>query len=104
MPEDAIQLSEVEDEDGDDSDVTIKTLAKSIAGDEFPDGVASRPSRALMSITAAESMAGSPMGTDKSKASAEGGRGKRKKFKNVMYKKDFWRHNDNDASDVEEGG
>ena len=110
MVEDVIQQTEVEDEDWDDSDVPIKTLIRSVVGSELPAGVAARSGGVLMSIRAAESMAETPVDGHLSPTLAvpqveetlDKGRGKRKKFKNVLYREGFWWHNDDEASDVED--
>ena len=109
MPEDVIQLTEEEDGDMDDSEVTVKTVIKSIVGGELSNDVASRPSGALMLITAAESMATSPVVSgaeppaQHEASTEERGRGKHKKIKNRMYNEEFWQHNDSGNSDIGEG-
>jgi hypothetical protein len=110
VPEDAIQSTEEEDSDRDDSEVTIKTLIKSMVGGELSDGVASWLCGSLMSITTAESMATPPVQAvlvsvaeppaQCEASSEERGRGKRKKIKNRMYN-NFWQHNDSSESDVD---
>ena len=105
------------DEDLDDSEIPTKTvIAQVLASDKnVPKGTAARQNGSLMSNRAAESLdvddenlnaGGSGPGTSSGGTSVitdeKMGLGKRKRKANTLYR-EFWRHNDNDDSDVEPG-
>ena len=105
MPEDERLLSaEVENEDFDDSEVSIKAVIASLDTNKFPRGIAPCEGGLLMSVRAAESLEEMGPGTgDFETALPEKlGPGKRKRKPNTRYRAaDFWRHNDSDGSDIE---
>jgi hypothetical protein len=109
----------LEDNDADDSDLSIKTLINVMVKNDLPAGVGTRKSGALTSIVEAENsdVVDIPLepiecvekknrgekSIDESRVQGwiEGpssGRGKRKKVANKLYEQ-FWRHNDDDDAD-----
>ena len=113
-PEDECLLAaELEDEDHDDSEVPTKTVIAMVLEKKVPKGTAARQSGSLMSNRAAESLDSDVVDEDtdeKRLGTSSGGKsvatvdemgpGKRKRKANMLYR-EFWRHNDNDDSDVE---
>ena len=116
----------LEDNDADDSDLSIQTLINVMVKNDLPAGVGTRKSGALTSIAEAEnpdnvdmiSSSLEPVGCGEELIVRENsvvesqthrekqevvmvtveGRGMRKKMANKLYEK-FWRHNDDDGSD-----
>lgn len=112
-PEDeSLLATELEDEDLDDSEIPTKTVIALVLDKKVPKGTAARQSGSLMSNRAAESLdvinenvgesseLGLGLGTSSGSTVEEMGQGKRKRKANTLYR-EFWRHNDNDDSDVE---
>ena len=100
LPEDIEHDTKLEDQDADDSDLSMQTLITALTKD-IPETVGSRKTGALTSLTDAEN---SDLGLEmllpaeaNVKPEKEGapGRRKRKKFANKQYQA-FWRHHDDD--------
>ena len=111
-PEDeSLLATELEDDDLDDSEIPTKTVIALVLDKKIPKGTAARQSGSLMSNRAAESLEvvdenaseigpGTSSGGTSVTAVEKMGLGKRKRKANTLYR-EFWRHNDNDDSDVE---
>ena len=122
LSEDIEPDASLEDNDADDSDLSIQTLIDVMVKNNLPAGVATRKSGALTSIVEAENsdtvdiplepvecgdmekngvVESQVLGRQKGDGIVEGsgrGRGMRKKVANKLYNQ-FWRHNDDDGSD-----
>jgi hypothetical protein len=94
LPEDVEHDTELEDQDSDDSDLSLETLITALTKD-VPDTVGSRKSGKLASLTDAENVDLVPEMLEEGNSAAEGGRGKRNKVANQQYQ-GFWRHHDKD--------
>jgi len=94
LPEDVEHDTELEDQDSDDSDLSLETLITALTKD-VPDTVGSRKSGKLASLTDAENVDLVPEMLEQGNSAAEGGRGKRNKVANKQYQ-GFWRHHDED--------
>lgn len=111
LSEDIEPDASLEDNDADDSDLSIQTLINVMIKNDLPDGVGTRKGGALTSIVEAENTGldiVEPVqvecvekridGEDDIVQVEDRGRGRRKKMANKLYAK-FWRHNDDDDSD-----
>ena len=120
LSEDIEPDTSLEDNDADDSDLSIQTLIDVMVKNDLPAGVGTRKSGALTSIVDAENSDSvdipmEPIESEeridrednvvesrawgKQKEAVDGrGRGMRKKVANKLYDQ-FWRHNDDDSSD-----
>lgn len=114
--------TEFEDRDADDSDLTMKVLTRVMITDKMDNRFAQRESGGLMSVEDAENIDSnvhdldSAVTVDKghgqtgeineecvSQGSTRLRRGTRTRKPNKQYNvKSFWRHNDDEASDVDE--
>ena len=84
---------ELEDQDSDDSDLSLETLVAALTKD-VPDTVGSRKSGKLASLTDAKNVDLVPEMLEEGNSAAEDGGGKRNKVANKQYR--FWRHHDKD--------
>ena len=101
---------ELDNEEFDDSEIPTKTVIKSVIDKKVPKGTAVRQSGSLISKRVAESLdvidentGGNGPGTSAAASTVEQlGPGKRKRKANTLYR-EFWRHNDDSDSDIENG-
>lgn len=119
----------IEDIDADDSELTVKTLIKVMINDKLKPGVVERSPKALMSAQDADNIEFVVETENVETGRIENGttldgkvvnkqrvkhvnevkgtrntdirRGTRKKYPNKQYVDSFWRHHDEDASDVD---
>jgi len=96
------------DEDADESNLTISSVASVMTQQIVPGGMGVRDSGVLVSTAEAErvdSEVEPPTNVEGEKTSEEAqssGCGKRRKLPNKLYSaSSFWRHNDNEDSDAE---
>ena len=93
----------LEDNDADDSALSIQTLTNVMVKDDLPAIVGTQKSGALISIVKAKNSGNFSIPLEPENVQVEGpglshGRGMQKKMANKQYEH-FWRHNDDDGSD-----
>jgi hypothetical protein len=107
LSEDIEPDTSLEDNDADNSDLSIQTLINVMVKNELPAGVGTRNTGALISIVEAENsdtvdIPLEPVGCVEKIIDGESsiveGRGRRKKVANKLYEQ-FWRHNNEDNAD-----
>jgi len=108
LPEDVEPDTHLEDEDTDDSDLSVETLVMAMTKDHIPPIMGTRKTGTLTSLSDAENndenLPATTLGVEileKAKelpvTPGESGRGKRTKYANKMYDaRSFWWHDDKD--------
>lgn len=103
LPEDVEHDTNHEDEDADDSDLSVGTLVTALTGEHIPAIVGSQKTGTLTSLADAENVdLDSETAVELPEKAQElapgaGSRGKRTKYTNKLYSGGaFWRHNDKD--------